>query len=175
MSRKVRCSLRDFNLPKMAQRRMFSLDIVASDAFLEMPTSSRELYFHLGMYADDDGFVTPKKIMRLVSASDDDLKVLIAKRFLLPFETGVVVVKHWKINNYLQKDRYKPTRYLDERKRLQIKDNGSYTENIQNVSNLETQSSIGKDRIDKNSILEESSLNEKINTEKFKPEFLKRP
>lgn len=112
---------------------MFSLDIVASDAFLEMPTSSRELYFHLGMYADDDGFVSPKKIMRMVGASDDDLKVLLGKRFLISFPSGVVVVKHWKMNNYLQKDRYKKTVYTEEIKALITKDNGSYTECIQGV------------------------------------------
>jgi len=112
----------------MAQRRMFSPDIVASDAFLEMPTSSRELYFQLGMYADDDGFVNPKKIVRLVGASEDDLKVLLAKRFVLPFESGVVVIKHWLIHNLIRKDRYKETRYIDEKKLLKVKENGAYTE-----------------------------------------------
>jgi hypothetical protein len=128
----------------MAQRRMFSLDIVASDAFLEMPISSQSLYFHLGMYADDDGFVNPKKIVRMISASDDDLKILLAKRFLLPFPNGVVVVKHWKINNYIQNDRYHETKYLEEKKSLTIKENGSYTESIQNVSKMDTEASLGK-------------------------------
>lgn len=123
----------------MAQRRMFSLDIVASDAFLEMPISSQALYYHLGMYADDDGFVSPKKIMRLVGVSEDDLKVLLTKRFVLSFETGVIVIKHWKINNYIQNDRYKPTKYLEERNSLQTKPNGSYTDKQRDVYNLDTQ------------------------------------
>jgi len=136
----------------MANRRMFSLDIVASDAFLEMPTSSRELYFHLGMYADDDGFVSPKKIMRMVGATEDDLKILLAKRFLIVFENGVVVIKHWKMNNYIKNDRYKETVYVEEKKALITKDNGSYTECIQNVSKLETQVRLGKVRLGKVSI-----------------------
>lgn len=126
----------------MAQRRMFSLDIVASDAFLEMPTSSRELYFHLGMYADDDGFVSPKKIMRMIGATEDDLRILLAKRFLIVFENGVVVIKHWKMNNYIQKDRYKETVYTEQKRLLNTKDNGSYTECIQNVNTGKV--SIGK-------------------------------
>lgn len=133
----------------MAQRRMFSLKIVSSDAFLEMPTSSRELYFQLGMYADDDGFVNPKKIMRMIGASDDDLKVLLTKRFLLSFENGVVVVKHWLINNLVRKDFYQETIYLEEKKLLFTKDNKSYTDDCkQIVNNLDTQVRLGKDRID---------------------------
>lgn len=112
----------------MAQRRMFSPAIVESDAFLDMPISTQALYFHLGMFADDDGFVNPKKIMRMLGVSDDDLKVLITKRFILPFETGVVVIKHWLIHNMIRKDRYKETMYLAEKNGLAIKDNGSYTE-----------------------------------------------
>jgi len=134
---------------------MFSLDIVSSDAFLDMPVSVRELYFQLGMYADDDGFINPKKIIRMIGASEDDLRLLIAKRFVLPFETGVVVIKHWKINNYIQNDRYKPTRYLEEKELLKIKENGSYTESIQDVSKMETQVRLGKVSIGKVSILDE--------------------
>jgi len=151
----------------MAQRRMFSLDIVSSDAFLDLPVSGRELYFQLGMYADDDGFINPKKIIRMIGASEDDLRLLIAKRFVLPFETGVVVIKHWKINNYIQNDRYKPTRYLEEKELLKIKENGSYTESIQNVSKMETQVRLGKVSIGKSNILDEqkarpiSKVNEK--------------
>lgn len=115
---------------------MFSPDIVASDAFLEMPTSSRELYFQLGMYADDDGFVSPRKIMRMIGASDDDLKVLIGKRFLLVFETGVVVIKHWLIHNLIRADLYKETLYKSEKATLGLKDNGSYTELREGVSEL---------------------------------------
>lgn len=112
----------------MAQRRLFSPEIVGSDAFLDMPTSSRELYFQLGMYADDDGFVSPKRIIRMCGASDDDLKVLIAKRFVLQFESGVIVIKHWLIHNSIRKDRYHETKYLEEKKCLIIKENGAYTE-----------------------------------------------
>lgn len=107
---------------------MFSPDIVGSDAFIDMPISSQALYFHLGMYADDDGFVNPKRIVRMVGLADDDLKVLTAKRFILPFENGVIVIKHWKINNLVRKDWYKETKYVEQKSRLKTKDNGAYTE-----------------------------------------------
>jgi hypothetical protein len=112
----------------MSQRRLFSPDIVKSDAFLDMPISTQALYFHLGMDADDDGFVNPKKVMRMIGTSDDDLKVLITKRFVLPFESGVVVIKHWLIHNSIRKDRYNETRYTEEKKTLYIKENKAYTE-----------------------------------------------
>lgn len=115
-------------LLSMAQRRMFSPDIVSSDAFLDMPASSQALYFHLGMSADDDGFVNPKRIIRGMGASDDDLKVLLAKRFLLQFEGGVVVIKHWLIHNLIRSDRYKPTQYLEHKKTLYTKENKAYTD-----------------------------------------------
>jgi hypothetical protein len=102
----------------MAQRRMFSAQIVTADAFLEMPLTSQALYFHLGMSADDDGFVSPKKILRMTGAGEDDLKVLMAKRFVIPFSSGVIVITHWKQNNYLRNDRYTPTIYQDEMNRL---------------------------------------------------------
>lgn len=108
---------------------MFSPDIVESDAFLEMPQSSQNLYFHLGMYADDDGFVNPRKIMRLIGASEDDLKVLAAKRFVLPFENGVIVIKHWRINNFIRRDRYRETLYLKEKSQLLVRGNQGYTLN----------------------------------------------
>src|SRR5258706_6405809 len=98
----------------MAQRRMFSSQIVTADAFLEMPLTSQALYFHLGMSADDDGFVSPKKILRMTGAGEDDLKVLVAKRFVIPFNSGVIVITHWKQNNYLRNDRYTPTIYTNE-------------------------------------------------------------
>ena len=109
-------------------RRMFSPKIVESDAFLDMPISTQALYFHLGMESDDDGFVNPKRTMRLIGASEDDLKVLITKRFVLPFESGVIVIKHWKINNLIRKDFYKPTLYIEEKAQLDTKTNGAYTE-----------------------------------------------
>ena len=133
----------------MPERRMFAKTIIDSDAFLDMPTSTQSLYFHLAMRADDDGFINnPKKIQRMISCSDDDLKLLIAKRFIIPFSNGIVVIKHWKIHNYIQKDRYKPTIYQEERKKLKVKDNGGYglldTECIQDASSLETQVRLGK-------------------------------
>ena len=92
----------------MAERRMFAKTIIDSDAFLDMPATSQLLYFHLAMRADDDGFVnSPKKILRVIGCGEDDLKLLFAKKFLIPFDSGVVVIKHWKIHNYIQKDRYK--------------------------------------------------------------------
>lgn len=117
----------------MAQRRMFSKDIVRSDAFLDMPQSTQLLYFHLGMEADDDGFIANSKtVARMVGSSADDIKVLIAKRFVLTFESGIIVVKHWKINNYIQKDRHKETKYLKEKNQIKTKENSVYTECIQN-------------------------------------------
>jgi len=120
----------------MAQRRMFSPDIVCSEEFLDMPASSRELYFQLGMRADDDGFIQPKFIMKTVGASDDDLKVLLTKRFLLPFKSGVVVIKHWLIHNMIRADRYKPSRFVDEKKTLFIKENKAYTDKDEDATPL---------------------------------------
>lgn len=114
----------------MAQRRMFSPQIVCSEEFLTMPISSQALYFQLGMNADDDGFIQPKITMRTVGSNDDDLKVLLTKRFLLSFGSGVVVIKHWLIHNLIQKDRYHPTRFQEEKKTLYIKDNKAYTESV---------------------------------------------
>lgn len=136
----------------MAQRRMFSLKVVDTDVFLEMPPTSQLLYFHLAMRADDDGFVgNPKKIQRMLGSGEDDFKVLMAKRFLIPFESGVCVIKHWRMHNYIQTDRYSPTAYAEEKERLLLKDNGSYTEKdkcIQDVSKMYTQDRLGKDRIE---------------------------
>lgn len=113
----------------MANRRMFSLDIVDSDAFLSMPISTQNLYFHLGMRADDDGVVdNPKTIKRIVGANDDDLSILIAKKFVVPFEEkGLIVIKHWLINNTIRKDRYVPSKYQNEVKQLGLDENGAYT------------------------------------------------
>lgn len=100
----------------MANKRMFSLYVIDSDAFLDMPLTTQALYFHLCMRADDDGFINnPKKIQRMVRATDDDMKLLIAKQFLIPFETGVLVIRHWKIHNAIRKDMYKPTMCLAEK------------------------------------------------------------
>lgn len=106
---------------------MFAKTIIDSDAFLDMPLSTQSLYFHLSMRADDDGFVNnPKKISRMIGCGEDDLKLLIGKRFLLYFDSGVVVIKHWLIHNTLRKDRHTPTNYQDELKQLTQKENGSY-------------------------------------------------
>lgn len=137
----------------MAERRMFAKTIVLSDAFLDMPATTRCLYFTLAMLADDDGFVnSPKSIMRQSGASEDDLRLLFSKRYILGFESGVIVIKHWKIHNLIQKDRYKETTYLEEKSQLVLDDKKAYTEAvpkvetpcIQPVSKVETQVSIGK-------------------------------
>src|SRR5574344_1278597 len=114
---------------KMAEKRIFALKIIDSDAFLDMSTSAQNLYFHLAMRADDDGFISaPKKIMRIIGASIDDLRLLAEKRFILTFDTGIVVIKHWRIHNYIAKDRYTPTVYKEEKEKLFIKSNGAYTD-----------------------------------------------
>lgn len=140
----------------MAERRMFAKTIIDSDTFLDMPMSTQALYFHLSMRADDDGFINnPKRIQRMIGASDDDLKLLIAKSFIIVFESGVVVIKHWKIHNYIQTDRYKPTVYAEEKSLLDVKKNKAYTLNnecIQNVYISDTQDRLGKVRLGKDSI-----------------------
>lgn len=144
----------------MAERRMFAKSIIDSDTFIDMPTSSRLLYFDLSMRADDDGFVnSPKKIMKMTGASQDDLKMLIVKSFIIPFESGVVVIKHWKIHNYIQKDRYKETMYTEEKSLLYEKENNEYCmypECIQNVSKMDTQVRLGEDRLGKDRLVEDS-------------------
>lgn len=131
----------------MAERRMFAKTIVTSDAFLDLPMSARCLYFTLGMFCDDDGFCNnPKSIMRQIGASADDMNVLIAKKFILTFESGVIVIKHWKIHNYIQSDRYHPTKYQEEKAMLSLDENKSYTLShkadtpcIQDVSKVDTE------------------------------------
>lgn len=140
----------------MAERRMFAKTIIDSDAFLDMPLSTQALYFHLSMRADDEGFINnPKKIQRMIGASDDDLKLLMAKNFIIPFESGIVVVKHWKIHNYIQRDRFKPTVYQDEKAMLEVKDNKAYTlaetPCIHDGYMMDTQVRLGKDSLGKES------------------------
>lgn len=135
----------------MAKRRMFSLDVVDTDTFLDLPASSQSLYFHLGMRADDDGFVSsPKRITAMVNASSDDLKLLMAKGLVIPFDSGVCVIRDWKVNNYIQSDRYTPTLYMEEKKHLSCKKSGQYDYSdipcIQSVSELDTQVRLGKER-----------------------------
>ncbi len=141
----------------MAERRMFAKTIIDSDAFLDMPLSAQSLYFHLSMRADDDGFINnPRKIQRMIGASDDDLRLLSLKNFIIPFDSGIVVIKHWKIHNYIRNDRYKETVYKDEKQLLLEKDNGSYTVGIPSdnhvVYQMDTQVRLGKDRIGKDRI-----------------------
>lgn len=164
----------------MAERRMFAKTIVLSDAFLDMPLSARCLYFTLGMFADDDGFVnSPKGIMRQAGCSEDDMKVLLAKKFLLAFESGVIVIKHWRINNYLRNDRYVPTKYIDEKAMLSEDENNAYTlskpvgipsNGIPSIG----KDSIGKDRLDssKHPTLDEvkaycNERNNRVDPERF--------
>ena len=141
----------------MANKRMFSLKIIDTDLFLDMPVSTQLLYFHLSMRADDDGFVSsPKKILKMVNCSDDDLKILTAKKFIIPFESGICVIKHWRIHNYIQKDRYSETLYKEEMAQLGDSE-GVYevldTECVQDGYKVDTQIRLDKIRIDK--IIEE--------------------
>ena len=146
----------------MAEKRMFTQKIIDSDPFLDMPLSTQALYFHLNMRADDDGFINnPKRIQRTIGASEDDLKLLLAKRFVIGFENGVIVIKHWRMHNTLRKDRYNPTQYQEEMALLDVKDNNAYTEKVDgnlpattwqpSGNQLEPQYSIDKNSIDKES------------------------
>ena len=144
----------------MAERRMFAKTIIDSDAFLDMPLSTQALYFHLSMRADDDGFINnPKKIQRMIGASDDDARILVMKKFLIPFESGVVVIKHWKIHNYIRNDRYKETVYKEEKAMLIEKENKGYTLGIPNGYQMETQVRLGKDSIVENIDINSASSN----------------
>lgn len=151
----------------MAQKRMFSLQIVDTDAFLEMPISSQLLYFHLAMRADDEGFIgNPKKIMRLVGVQEDDYKILVAKRFLLIFESGVVVIKHWLIHNTIRMDRFNQTTYQDEKNRITTKENRAYTElatiRQPNDNQLATQVKLSKVKLSKVNIDTTATLKQKF-------------
>ncbi len=189
----------------MAERRMFAKTIIDSDAFLDMPLSTQSLYFHLSMRADDDGFINnPKKIQRMVGCGDDDLKLLMVKRFILVFDSGVIVIKHWKIHNYIRNDRYKPTLYQEEKAELAEKNSKAYTfktEVIESEKHLgipddnrmgyqmDTQVRLGKDRLvkdkKKNSVEPSSTMSElfekvwktypkKTNKKKAREQFLKK-
>ena len=132
----------------MANRRMFSLDVVNTDKFMEMPLTAQALYFHLGMRADDDGFIaSPRQIMKAVECKQDDMKILISKGYVIPFESGIVVIRHWKQHNYIQSDRYRKTKFLEERSHLELVENVyiTDTERIQNGSNVEPQYRLSKD------------------------------
>ncbi|EOH8749774.1 DNA replication protein [Enterococcus faecalis] len=184
---------------------MFAKTIIDSDAFLDMPLSTQSLYFHLSMRADDDGFINnPKKIQRMVGCGDDDLKLLMAKRFILVFDSGVIVIKHWKIHNYIRNDRYKPTLYQEEKAELAEKNSKAYTfktEVIESEKHLgipddnrmgyqmDTPVRLGKDRLvkdkKKNSVEPSSTMPElfekvwktypkKTNKKKAREQFLKK-
>lgn len=153
----------------MAERRMFTKRITESDAFLDMPSSTQMLYFHFSMNADDDGFVNnPKKIQKMCGASDDDFKLLIAKSFIILFDSGIIVIKHWKMHNYIQADRYRPTDYVEEKSMLGIKSNKAYTLDVSKMDTECIQNGyIGKVSIDKDS-KEKDSKEESVGEEKSK-------
>ena len=161
----------------MAERRMMAKSIIKSDQFLDMPATTQNLYFHMLLDADDDGFVNaPKSIMRIVGAKEDDMKLLIAKQFVIGFGSGVIVIKHWKIHNYIQSDRYKPS-IQPERKLLDITANKEYQLNTDHVSTTDTECiqdvSIGKVRLGKASIAK-VRLDKTIEDECEKPHSPKR-
>ena len=137
----------------MAQKRMFDKTITNSDNFLEMPDSTQNLYFHLSMEADDDGFVDNwKSIMRMTGKKEDDLKILIAKQYIIPFDSGIIVIRHWRINNYLRKDRYHQTKYLNEKSQLKVEKNEEYTlqDNVGIPVGNREENRIEENSIDKN-------------------------
>lgn len=163
----------------MAERRMFAKTIIDSDAFLNMPSSSQNLYFHLGMRADDDGVVNnPRTIMRMIGASNDDMNLLISKKFVIVLEETIIIIKHWRINNYIQKDRYVPSKYKELIDNLSLDENNAYTAKneqcIQGVSKTDTECiqgvSTGKDSIGKDSVvLKENIIKEK--NQSFSPKI----
>ncbi len=153
----------------MAKRRMFSLDIVDTDKFLEMPATTQLLYFHLGMHADDYGFISsPRKILMFTKSTSDDLKLLITKGYIIPFENGVVVIRDWKVNNCLRADRLQNTRFIDELSTLNIV-NGTYELCQPSDNHMATEDRIGKDRIDKDRIGEDNDCLQ--NVSKMEPEL----
>lgn len=145
----------------MAERRMFAKSVIESDAFLDTPFSTQALYVHLSMYADDDGFVSsPKRIQKMIGANDDDLNLLMSKEFIIPFESGVIVIKHWQTHNYIRKDRKHETKFIEEKSLLRTKENGEYAietdvcqSNVGRVVDKRfTEVRLGKDSIGKDSI-----------------------
>ena len=147
----------------MAERRMFAKTIIDSDAFLDMPVTARLLYYDLAMRADDDGFVnSPKKIMRVIGASQDDLSILMMRKFIIAFDNGIVVIKHWRIHNYIRQDTYNETKYKEQKSLLELDENKAYrvignfdnspsTVRLLPVDEPRTQDRLGKDSIGKDS------------------------
>jgi DnaD/phage-associated family protein len=161
----------------MAEKRMFARGIIDSDMFLDMPATAQLLYFHLCMRADDDGFINnPKRIMRDVRCSEDDMKMLIAKEYIIPFESGIIVIRHWRLHNYIQKDRYKPS-LCDEKNLLTVNKNKAYelldTSCIQNVNKLDTDCTqsvlVDKYRVDKNREVESRLVKTNGQTDELQP------
>lgn len=151
----------------MAKKRMFNNEVLDTDAFLDMPLSAQALYFHLNLRADDDGFISnPKRVQAYIGASEDDLKILVMKRFVIVFDDGVIVIKHWRMHNTIQKDRYIPTHYQEDLAMLGIKENKSYTTDVskmdtkcfQNVStdlDIDIDKDIDKEKDIKNAEIED--------------------
>ena len=132
----------------MAERRMFAKSVIGSDSFLDMPATTQLLYFHLGMRADDDGFVgSPRSIMRMIGAGADDLKLLCTKKFIIPFNDGIVLISHWKVNNYIQKDRYHETIYSEQKNMVSIEKNRVYTACIHSGYKPDTQTRLDETRL----------------------------
>lgn len=158
---------------------MFSRKITETDHFLEMPLSSQALYFHLNMGADDEGFIDKAKtIQRTIGASDDDMKLLIAKGFLIPFESGVVVIRHWRIHNYIQADRFQATIHQNEKEQLEfdkskIASIKPLDQCIQNVSKMDTQVRLGEDRLDKDRLDKVNNLYSGENGKKSLSQIIK--
>lgn len=143
---------------------MFAKSIVLSDDFLDMPATARCLYFTLNMLADDDGFVnSPRSIMRQCMATQDDMKILLMKCYLIPFDSGIVVIRHWRINNYLRSDRYRPTKFLDEKAQLYIDESGAYGK-IERPEPLEIESG-GTAQLFPGSGLQEQACSEPVKAE----------
>lgn len=162
----------------MAQKRMFSKTIIDSDAFLDMPHSTQLLYFHLNMRADDDGFINNcKNIMRMIGCKEDDFKILITKKFVIPFESGVIVIKHWRIHNYIQNDRYTETKYKEEKSMLSLDENKSYTlktdECIQDGYSLDTQNKSKNKTLDINNIYGQNEGQKLGQKQKWEEQFEK--
>ena len=164
----------------MAEKRMFSKQIIDSDAFLEMPLSTQALYFHLSMRADDDGFLNnAKKVMKIIGANQNDYDLLVAKSFIIQFSDGICVIKHWRINNYLRKDRYTETIYQEEKAMLTMQPNGRYSlkDSIREMDDFpvgiplvdlsDTQNRIEKNREEKNSIYSAEKLHDEQSLDDF--------
>ena len=161
----------------MATRRMFNKTIIDTDEFLDMPISARLLYFDLGMRADDDGFVSPKRIMRITNANNDDLKILLAKKYVINFENKVLVIRDWKVNNFIRPDRYTPTIYQEYLKRLQLTSSNQYQLKVLNsgipddIPDDIPDGGIGKVRLGKVSIDKDSIEGEELTPSQKAKEF----